>query len=198
MTSFPFAASGTESHSVPDAASIPASGSGNAAALQLLTAALATLTQAQAPAQSPAPAVAPPTPAPVTPEAVTEPAMSVPLMPADPVVAPPAPLVAPAPAALETPIFRTTGPWVAGALYIVVPTSTMAAIVEEAPPFGDPTPVWYCITKGRFIGITLSNALALSATVGVSGFAMKGYKMQAIAVGVFNQMLGYRMVAILP
>ncbi|KAJ7830848.1 hypothetical protein B0H13DRAFT_1915746 [Mycena leptocephala] len=197
MTSFPFA-SGTESHSVPDAASVPASGSGNAAALQLLTAALATLTQAQAPAQSPAPAVAPPAPAPVTPEAVTEPAMPVPLAPADPVVAPPAPLVAPAPAALETPIFRTTGPWVAGALYIVVPTSAMAAIVEEAPPFGDPTPVWYCITKGRFIGVTLSNALALSATVGVSGFAMKGYKTQAIAVGVFNQMLGYRMVAVLP
>jgi hypothetical protein len=124
--------------------------------------------------------------------------MPIPLVPADRVVAPPAPLIVPAPAALETPIFRTTGPWVAGELYIVVPTSTIVAIVEEAPPFGDPTSVWYCITKGRFIGVTLSNALALSATVGVSGFAMKGYKMQAIAVGVFNQMLGYYMVAVLP
>jgi hypothetical protein len=95
-------------------------------------------------------------------------------------------------------IFHATGPWVAGALYIVVPSAPLAAIPEDPPAFGESFPLWYCITRGHFVGCTLSNALALNATLGVSGSAMKSYKSQALAVAAFNQLLGYQMITVIP
>lgn len=123
-----------------------------------------------------------------------------------PITAPaPAPAVpAPAPAAAATSvpvpptIFHTTGPWVAGALYVVVPSAPLLAIPEETPAFGDSSPLWYCITRGHFVGCTLSNSLALNATLKVSGSAMKSYKSQALALAAFNDSLGYQMITVIP
>ncbi|KAJ7601257.1 hypothetical protein B0H17DRAFT_1223303 [Mycena rosella] len=56
----------------------------------------------------------------------------------------------------------------------------------------------YCITKGKYAGITLSHALALNAVVGVFSSAMKSYKSQSLALSAFNEMLQYRMVVIIP
>ncbi|KAJ7666205.1 hypothetical protein DFH06DRAFT_1127333 [Mycena polygramma] len=94
--------------------------------------------------------------------------------------------------------FHTKGPWVAGNLYVVVPTGDLLPITEEEVPAGETGPNWYCITKGHYVGVTPSNPLALNATLGVSGSAMKGYGTQALALAAFNQLLGYRMVAVIP
>ncbi|KAJ7156553.1 hypothetical protein C8R43DRAFT_1125748 [Mycena crocata] len=103
---------------------------------------------------------------------------------------------APAPVPLPAPVgFMSTGPWVAGNLYLVVPTSPLLQLAEPEYTV-DEGPTWYCITKGKYIGLTLSNALALSAVVGVSGGNMKGYKTQAAALAAFNEMRGYGLVAV--
>ncbi|KAJ7481402.1 hypothetical protein B0H11DRAFT_2232888 [Mycena galericulata] len=79
--------------------------------------------------------------------------------------APAAPVVAaPAPAG-----FLTQGPWVAGRLYVVVPSSSLLPIAEAPPANEDDAPTWYCITKGRYVGVTLSNSLAVASIVNISG-----------------------------
>ncbi|KAJ7735168.1 hypothetical protein B0H16DRAFT_1278185, partial [Mycena metata] len=60
------------------------------------------------------------------------------------------------------------------------------------------SPIWYSITKGTFIGVTLNNAMALAATVGISGSCMKGYKTQALALGAFNEMQQFGLLAVIP
>ncbi|KAJ6503114.1 hypothetical protein DFH09DRAFT_1335501 [Mycena vulgaris] len=100
----------------------------------------------------------------------------------------PSPAVTPAPG-----MFLTRGPWVAGSLYQVVPGGPLTHIVEAA---GDDQPLWYCITRGHYVGVTLSHALALAAVVRVSGSAMKSYKTQVLAVEAFNEMLQFHMVAV--
>ncbi|KAJ7176157.1 hypothetical protein C8R43DRAFT_1118684 [Mycena crocata] len=56
--------------------------------------------------------------------------------------------------------------------------------------------LWYCITKGRYVGITPSNPLALHAVTGVTGNAMKSYKTQAQALLAFNNFQRYGMVTV--
>ncbi|KAJ7837458.1 hypothetical protein B0H13DRAFT_2368129 [Mycena leptocephala] len=58
-------------------------------------------------------------------------------------------------------------------------------------------PTWYCITRGHYIGVTTSNALAINAVVGVSASTMKGHKTQAKAVHAFNELLSYNMVTVI-
>ncbi|KAJ7087732.1 hypothetical protein C8R43DRAFT_1142319 [Mycena crocata] len=65
-------------------------------------------------------------------------------------------------------------------------------------PDGDEEALWYCITKGHVVGVHLSHALALASVTGVSNSAMKAYKTQALAVAAFNELLQYRLVAVLP
>ncbi|KAJ7031437.1 hypothetical protein C8F04DRAFT_897630, partial [Mycena alexandri] len=60
------------------------------------------------------------------------------------------------------------------------------------------SPIWYSITKGTFIGVTLSNHMALAATVGVSGSRMKGYKSQVLALAAFNEMQQFGLLAVIP
>ncbi|KAJ6468696.1 hypothetical protein C8R47DRAFT_1078275 [Mycena vitilis] len=168
MTEFTPTSSGTDS--VPVAA--PPNPQPNVVAMQNMWAAMTALSQSQAP---PAPVHAPVTPA-------ASPAPT------------PAPAPAPAPAG-----FHTTGPWVAGALYVVVPAAPLMPIVEtNIVPDGEEGPKWYAITRGHYIGVTLSNPLALNAVVGVSYSAMKGYKTQALALAAFNEMLRYNLVAVVP
>ncbi|KAJ7805455.1 hypothetical protein B0H14DRAFT_3485131 [Mycena olivaceomarginata] len=109
------------------------------------------------------------------------------------VVAPPAatpPTVAP-------PGFQNQGPWVAGALYLVVPSGPLAAVPEAEPAEGEAPPPWYCITRGKHVGVMLNNSLALAAVVGVSRSAMKSHKTQELAVAAFNEMLVYNLVHVL-
>ncbi|KAJ7149501.1 hypothetical protein C8R43DRAFT_1128494 [Mycena crocata] len=105
----------------------------------------------------------------------------------------------PAPAAtVAAPVgFRTSGPWIAGALYVVVPSGPLLPIAE--PDYGeDDGPTWYCITKGTFVGVTLSNALASMATVSIRASNMKGYKTQSLALAAFNDALQYpRMITVI-
>ncbi|KAJ7669899.1 hypothetical protein DFH06DRAFT_1125308 [Mycena polygramma] len=145
-------------------------------AMQNMWAAMTALSQSQAP---PAPVHTPVAPA-ASPAVVPTPA--------------PASTTAPAPAG-----FHTTGPWVAGALYVVVPSAPLMPIVEtDIVPDGEEGPKWYAITRGHYIGVTLSNPLAVNAVVGVSHSGMKGYKTQALALAAFNEMLRYNMVAVIP
>ncbi|KAJ7886966.1 hypothetical protein B0H13DRAFT_1889026 [Mycena leptocephala] len=108
-----------------------------------------------------------------------------------------APQATPAPA--PTPIvgFRTHGPWIAGALYVVVPTAPLRMVAEDELEEGAQGPTWYCITRGHYIGVTTSNALAINAVVGVSASTMKGHKTQAKAVQAFNELLSYNMVTVI-
>ncbi|KAK6992843.1 hypothetical protein R3P38DRAFT_3224665 [Favolaschia claudopus] len=123
-----------------------------------------------------------------------------------PVVAPaPAPVLAPAPApalAALVPVIpgglRTSGPWNVGFLYIVVPPQHLAAIPDPTPQNAESLPVWYAISKGRFVGVTLSNALALAATTGVSGASMKSHKTQVLALAAFNEALDFNSITIVP
>ncbi|KAJ6557482.1 hypothetical protein B0H19DRAFT_1261105 [Mycena capillaripes] len=169
MTSFTEASSGTESQpSVPVAAQGALTDpAAAAAAFQTILNAMATFTHASSPSE--------PVPAPVaTPAAV---------------LASAAPLVAPVG-------FRTRGPWVSGALYQVVPVGPLTAIAEEETA-ADSTPYWYCITRGKYVGVTLSHALVLAAVSGVSRSLMKAYKTQILAVESSNEMLAFGMVAVI-
>jgi hypothetical protein len=49
------------------------------------------------------------------------------------------------------PGFRTRGTWTAGALYVVVPSGPLIAITEAEISEGEGSPLWYCITKGRWV-----------------------------------------------
>ncbi|KAJ7205084.1 hypothetical protein C8J57DRAFT_1259101 [Mycena rebaudengoi] len=66
------------------------------------------------------------------------------------------------------------------------------------PPFVDDGEerLWYCITKGTYVGITTINALAISAVSGVSSSSMVSHKTQAAAVASFNLLLGLGLVQI--
>jgi hypothetical protein len=57
--------------------------------------------------------------------------------------------------------------------------------------------IWYCITRGLYVGITLNNPLALAAVIGVSGGAMKGHKTQSKALAAFNELLAFNMVLVI-
>ncbi|KAJ7169365.1 hypothetical protein C8R43DRAFT_945304 [Mycena crocata] len=183
--------------SVPVASNAQSSDDKTVAALQQLTAAVASLSQAQG-MQFPFPPFpsltiflsiaaqaaasgAQPLGSDISPDGAT------------PAPASPNATAAATPAAAPTG-FLTHGPWLVGGLYIVVPTSPLMAIVEEDAE----DKLWYCITQGKFVGVTTSNTLALRAVSRVSGSSMAGHKTQALAVQEFNQMLGYSMVAIPP
>ncbi|KAJ7083931.1 hypothetical protein B0H15DRAFT_951684 [Mycena belliarum] len=93
--------------------------------------------------------------------------------------------------------FLVHGPWLVGLLFQVVPTSPLLAIVETEEQAQEER-FWYCITRGRYVGVTLSNALAIGAVSGVSRSSMKSYKSQQAALESFNDALRYNMVTVLP
>ncbi|KAJ7080883.1 hypothetical protein C8R43DRAFT_1143054 [Mycena crocata] len=190
MTNIPRVSSGTGSVPVA-AASFPPGSDASAVAAYHFFNAMASLNHGSQPVA----AVNPQAPS-MQATVVTTDAAPAPAAPA--IVAPAAPApVLPAPSVTPTPTgFFTSGPWIAGNLYLVVPTGPLLPIgpLEDTDVEG---PVWYCITKGRYVGITLSNALALSAVVGVRHCCMKSYKTQALALAAFNELRPYGMVNIL-
>jgi hypothetical protein len=88
-------------------------------------------------------------------------------------------------------VLRTSGPWVVEGLYLVVPTGPLTAIVDDGAEH-----LWYCITKGRYVGVTTVNALAIAAVSGVSSGSMISHKTQALAVGSFNSLLSLGLIEI--
>ncbi|KAJ7629775.1 hypothetical protein DFH06DRAFT_1338201 [Mycena polygramma] len=125
--------------------------------------------------------------------------------PASPVLtsAAAAPTPSPTPAATTpAPVgFHTRGPWVAGALYTVVPSGPLLPIAEpdiEHGVEGEEAPRWYAITSGLYVGVTSSHPLATHAVVGVRRSGMKGYGTQALALAAFNDFLRYNMVTVVP
>ncbi|KAK7000236.1 hypothetical protein R3P38DRAFT_3219122 [Favolaschia claudopus] len=170
MTSHNSPTSGTES-SVPGATQ---PSSATLAAFQTMLSAVASLNQANASAAAAAAAAtamnAAATPSPVVPTAAV----------ATPAAAPAG--------------FRTQAPWIADALYRVVPGGPLQAIPEA---FSLELVVWYSITKGKWVGVTRSNSLAVGAVAGVSGSQMRSHKSQALALAAFNQSLTFQEIQIL-
>ncbi|KAK6985137.1 hypothetical protein R3P38DRAFT_3230797 [Favolaschia claudopus] len=120
-----------------------------------------------------------------------------------PVATPPAPAAASTTvilrqAAPALPVLRTTGPWNVGFLFIVVPPQHLTAIPDPPLPAGEEFQYWYCISKGRFVGITLSHGFAMAGTLGVSGAQLKAYRSQIQALDAFNQYLDFHMVTVVP
>ncbi|KAJ7169408.1 hypothetical protein C8R46DRAFT_1217109 [Mycena filopes] len=93
--------------------------------------------------------------------------------------APPPP--SPAPTSASQGI-QHQGPWIAGALYGVVPTGPLTVIPDNGEH-------WYAITKGLYVGVTNSTAIADGAVTRVSDALRINYKSQADAVNAFNQAL---------
>ncbi|KAK6974472.1 hypothetical protein R3P38DRAFT_2811851 [Favolaschia claudopus] len=71
----------------------------------------------------------------------------------------------------------------------------LAAIPDPPRVEGEET-YWYCITQGRFVGVTVTHAVALAATRGVSGGTMKAHRSQVAALEAFNVALDYRMITV--
>ncbi|KAJ7035429.1 hypothetical protein C8F04DRAFT_1258981 [Mycena alexandri] len=75
-----------------------------------------------------------------------------------------------------------SGPWIAGAIYGVVPDGPLQVIPDNGER-------WYAITKGRYIGCTNSTLLADGAVTHVSRALRVGYNSQRDTVSAFNQAL---------
>lgn len=75
-----------------------------------------------------------------------------------------------------------TGPWIAGEVYAVIPDSPLAMVPDQSEK-------WYAITKGRYVGVTNSVAVADGGVTRVSHALRAFYGSQAEAVQAFNQAL---------
>ncbi|KAJ7642977.1 hypothetical protein DFH06DRAFT_1326006 [Mycena polygramma] len=86
-------------------------------------------------------------------------------------------------------LFRTTGPWIAGYLYTVIPAERLAAIPDNNDK-------WFAITSGKYVGLTKNAALSLNAVVGVSNALSTSFNNQADALDHFNSALDGGAIAI--
>ncbi|KAJ7796344.1 hypothetical protein B0H14DRAFT_3494899 [Mycena olivaceomarginata] len=64
-------------------------------------------------------------------------------------------------------------------------------------PAGDEE-LWYCILKGKFVGVTQNHPLAIDTVLGVSNNSMRSYKTQALALAAFNSALTLSIVEVRP
>ncbi|KAJ7078636.1 hypothetical protein C8R43DRAFT_1143375 [Mycena crocata] len=104
--------------------------------------------------------------------------------PTDPSAAPPrTPPGAGLPAALVA-LLRTEGPYLANEVFSTPPTQPLAAVDEPIP-----APEWYCITRGRFVGVVNQYALSGAAISGVAHGERKTYTTQNQALDAFNAAL---------
>jgi hypothetical protein len=69
-----------------------------------------------------------------------------------------------------------------GVIYGVVPTGPLALVPDNSEK-------WYAITKGCYVGVTSSTAIADGAVTRVSHALRTGYSSQADAVQAFNAAL---------
>ncbi|KAJ6454923.1 hypothetical protein C8R47DRAFT_1228445 [Mycena vitilis] len=98
------------------------------------------------------------------------------------------PAVAPTP---TSPFVRTSGPWVAGRIYGVVPQGPLVAMADAGEG------KWYAITRGRYVGLTKNSAISLHATSGVSSGLSDKYSAQWEALEHFNSALSLGAVAVI-
>ncbi|KAJ7834174.1 hypothetical protein B0H13DRAFT_2370003 [Mycena leptocephala] len=102
--------------------------------------------------------------------------------------APPPP---PLPTAGAAPgFFQTTGPWVAGNLYTVVPTAPLSPVPDQGER-------WFSVTRGKYVGLTKNSAISLNAVTGVSTGMTARFSTQTEAISNFNGALHSGVVAIL-
>ncbi|KAJ7684874.1 hypothetical protein DFH06DRAFT_1313252 [Mycena polygramma] len=85
--------------------------------------------------------------------------------------------------------FRTTGPWIAGSLYTVIPAEHLSAVPDNNDK-------WFAITSGKYVGLTKNTALSLNAVVGVSNALSTSFSSQADALDHFNSALDGDAIAI--
>ncbi|KAJ7655761.1 hypothetical protein DFH06DRAFT_1329193 [Mycena polygramma] len=98
-----------------------------------------------------------------------------------------APAAGAAAAPFIPPFVQSTGPWVVGSVYNVIPAAHLTGIDEVADK-------WYAITKGTYVGVTKHNNLSSNATIGVSGSQQNGFPLQSDAITAFNTALDGGMV----
>ncbi|KAJ7484068.1 hypothetical protein B0H11DRAFT_2231800 [Mycena galericulata] len=100
------------------------------------------------------------------------------------VAAPAGPAGQPPSTSVADPTLEQPAPYVAGILYAEIPTSYLPSngVVDNGQG-------WYAVFKGRKVGITQNNAVALEAVVGVSNNAMRSFKTFAAAHTAFNDAL---------
>ncbi|KAJ7618263.1 hypothetical protein DFH06DRAFT_1144833 [Mycena polygramma] len=79
---------------------------------------------------------------------------------------------------------QMSAPWVAGALYGVIPEGPLALVADRGEK-------WYAITKGKYIGVTNSGAVADHAVTRVSHALRICYDSQSEAVSAFNDALAF-------
>ncbi|KAJ7672459.1 hypothetical protein DFH06DRAFT_1319876 [Mycena polygramma] len=99
-------------------------------------------------------------------------------------------VVAPGPPAPPSSMFRTTGPWIAGSLYTVIPAEPLAAVPDN-------TDKWFAITSGKYVGLTKNAALSLAAVVGVSNALSTSFTSQTEALEHFNSALEGNAIAVI-
>ncbi|KAJ6490573.1 hypothetical protein C8R47DRAFT_1214866 [Mycena vitilis] len=87
-------------------------------------------------------------------------------------------------------MFRTTGPWIAGSLYTVVPAEPLAAVPDNNDK-------WFAITSGKYVGLTKNAALSLAAVVGVSNALSTSFTSQTEALEHFNSALEGNAIAVI-
>ncbi|KAK7031321.1 hypothetical protein R3P38DRAFT_3187035 [Favolaschia claudopus] len=87
------------------------------------------------------------------------------------------------------PHLRTEGPYLANEVFVVAPAEALAPVDEEVR-----APEWYCITRGRFVGVVDHHALSDLAISGVAGGARKAFESQAQALSAFNKALALGIV----
>ncbi|KAJ7038542.1 hypothetical protein C8F04DRAFT_1179560 [Mycena alexandri] len=75
-----------------------------------------------------------------------------------------------------------TGPWIAGAVYGVVPGGPLTMIPDNGER-------WYAIARGRYLSVTNSATIADGAVTRVSHGLRISYNSQQDAVNAFNQAL---------
>ncbi|KAJ7139005.1 hypothetical protein C8R44DRAFT_867179 [Mycena epipterygia] len=98
----------------------------------------------------------------------------------------PAPLPAPAPAPAPVPMIpsfaHTTGPWIAGTLYGVIPLEPLAAVLDNGEK-------WYAIMRGKYVGLTKNSAISLNAVTGTSSRLSDKCSSQTDALNHLNGVL---------
>ncbi|KAJ6449244.1 hypothetical protein C8R47DRAFT_1230718 [Mycena vitilis] len=87
-------------------------------------------------------------------------------------------------------MFCTTGPWIAGSLYTVVPAEPLAAVPDNNDK-------WFAITSGKYVGLTKNAALSLAAVVGVSNALSTSFTSQTEALEHFNSALEGNAIAVI-
>ncbi|KAJ7102961.1 hypothetical protein C8R43DRAFT_1141083 [Mycena crocata] len=86
------------------------------------------------------------------------------------------------PAPLQGPMFRNSAPWVAGALYTVVPKEPLVAVPDNNEK-------WFAITRGKYVGLTKNSAISLNAVTGISTALSDKFNTQNEALDHFNDAL---------